>query len=140
EHHEAHAASAFYFSGFQEAAILTVDGVGEWATTSYSRGLGDHIERLAEVHFPHSIGLLYSTMTSYLGFSVNDGEYKVMGLAPYGKPKYVSQIRALVQLDRAGQFHLRMAYFDFCRRDRMYTDALVELLGQPPRHPESEIS
>ena len=140
EHHEAHAASAFYFSGFKEAAILTVDGVGEWATTSYSRGVRDDIELLAEVHFPHSIGLLYSTMTSYLGFSVNDGEYKVMGLAPYGKPKYASQIRELIQLDTAGQFHLSMEHFDFCRRDRMYTDALVELLGQPPRNPESEIT
>ncbi len=140
DHHEAHAASAFYFSGFKDAAIMTVDGVGEWATTSYSRGMGDDIELLEEVHFPHSIGLLYSTLTSYIGFSVNDGEYKVMGLAPYGEPRYVSQLHKLIQLDASGQYRLNMEYFDFSSRSLMYTDSLVDLFGQPPRKAESEIT
>jgi len=139
-HHEAHAASAFYFSGFDEAAVLTVDGVGEWATTSYRRGFGNNIELLEEVHFPHSIGLLYSTLTSYLGFSVNDGEYKVMGLAPYGKPQYVDHIRKLIQLEAGGQYRLQTECFDFSSATRMYTDALVELLGQSARKPEAEIT
>lgn len=140
DHHEAHAASAFYFSGFKDAAIMTVDGVGEWATTSYSRGHGDDIELLEEVHFPHSIGLLYSALTSYIGFSVNDGEYKVMGLAPYGEPRYVSQFHNLIQLDDSGQYRLNNEYFDFSSRSRMYTGALVDLFGQPPRKAEVEIT
>ena len=89
DHHASHAASAFFFSGFPEAAVLTVDGVGEWATTTYGAGRGAALERFEEVEFPHSLGLLYSTLTSYLGFEVNDGEYKVMGLAPYGEPRFV---------------------------------------------------
>lgn len=139
-HHEAHAASSFYYSGFEDAAILVVDGVGEWATTSYRRGVGDNIELLEEVHFPHSIGLLYSALTSYLGFSVNDSEYKVMGLAPYGKSRYVSQIRNLIRQGTGGQFCLQPEYFDFSSERRMYTDALIELLGQPARTPGSEIT
>lgn len=133
DHHEAHAASAFYFSGFKDAAIMTVDGVGEWATTSYSRGHGDDIELLEEVHFPHSIGLLYSALTSYIGFSVNDGEYKVMGLAPYGEPRYVSQFHNLIQLDDSGQYRLNNEYFDFSSRSRMYTGALVDLVNRRER-------
>ncbi len=140
EHHLSHAASSFYFSDFERAAILTVDAVGEWATTSYGRGDGDDIELFEEVEFPHSLGLFYSAITAYLGFSVNNGEYKVMGLAPYGQPRYVEELRQLVVLGEDGQFELAMEYFDFLGGRRMYSDALVELLGQPPRQPESELS
>ena len=103
EHHESHAASAFFFSGFPEAALLTVDGVGEWATTTYGSGRGNAIELFEEVRFPHSLGLLYSTLTAYLGFEVNDGEYKVMGLAPYGEPRYAGRdAQARLLADRRG--------------------------------------
>ncbi len=139
DHHLSHAASAYYFSGFEEAALLTVDGVGEWATTTYGKGIAAHIELFEEVHFPHSIGLLYSTITSYLGFLVNNGEYKVMGLAPYGKPIYVDKIRKLIELHSEGQFKLNMEYFDFVKGNRMYTDALPALMGRPPRERESEM-
>jgi carbamoyltransferase len=139
DHHASHAASAYYFSGFDDAALLTVDGVGEWATTTYGTGKGDHIELFEEVHFPHSIGLLYSTMTSYLGFRVNNGEYKVMGLAPYGKAIYADQVRELIELHENGQFKLNMKYFDFIKGNRMYTDALPELFGRAPRERESEM-
>ncbi len=138
-HHEAHAASAFFFSGFEEAAILTVDGVGEWTTTSYRHGRGAEIELLEKVEFPDSIGLLYSTITGYLGFRVNSGEYKVMGLAPYGEPKYLDQIRSLIVSGSKGQHSLNCDYFDFLRTDRMYTDALPGLFGIDPRVPESDI-
>lgn len=139
DHHQAHAASSFYYSGFPEAAIFTVDAVGEWATTSYAYGINNDITIFEEVHFPDSLGLLYSTITSYIGFSVNDGEYKVMGLAPYGVPRYVEHIRSLISSGARGQYHLNLKYFDFLRTDRMYSDELPALFGQPPRAAESEI-
>ncbi|HYG61517.1 MAG TPA: carbamoyltransferase [Thermoanaerobaculia bacterium] len=137
EHHHSHAASAFFFSGYEEAAILTVDGVGEWATTTYGRGAGDSLDIFEEVRFPHSLGLLYSALTSYLGFRVNGGEYKVMGLAPYGEPRHVDRLRRLVQPGPRGQYTLDLQYFDFIRGERMYSPALCDLLGAPPRVPES---
>ncbi|HEY7215127.1 MAG TPA: carbamoyltransferase N-terminal domain-containing protein, partial [Thermoanaerobaculia bacterium] len=140
DHHLAHAASAFFFSGFPEAAVLTVDGVGEWATTTYARAAGTAIEPFAEVAFPHSLGLLYSTLTSYLGFAVNDGEYKVMGLAPYGEPRYVGEMRQLVSSTADGQYRLALDYFDFIRGPRMYSDALPRLFGRPPRRRDEEIA
>jgi len=135
-HHASHAASAFLFSGFPEAAVLTVDGVGEWDTTTYGRGL----EVFERVEFPHSLGLLYSTITSYLGFEVNDGEYKVMGLAPYGRPRYADRIRKLISSEPGGQFALDLRYFDFIRGSRMYSEELCSLFGAPPRPRESEIT
>ncbi|HSF42847.1 MAG TPA: carbamoyltransferase, partial [Thermoanaerobaculia bacterium] len=139
EHHLSHAASTFFYSGFPEAAILTVDGVGEWATTTYGRGQGSKIELFEEVEFPHSLGLLYSTLTSYLGFEVNDGEYKVMGLAPYGEPRFVEEMRKLVLPGEGGQYRLDLRYFDFLRGRRMFSEDLVRLFGKPPRERESEI-
>jgi carbamoyltransferase len=143
EHHRSHAASAFLFSEFAEAALLTVDGVGEWATTSYGRGRGAAVELFETVDFPHSLGLLYATLTSYLGFEVNDGEYKVMGLAPYGEPAYLAEMRRLVAPSPGvpgGQYRLDLRYFDFVRGRRMYSDALPRLFGAPPRRPEAEIT
>jgi carbamoyltransferase len=140
EHHQSHAASAFLFSGFPAAALLTVDGVGEWATTSYGRGNGATVELFEEVDFPHSLGLLYATLTSYLGFEVNDGEYKVMGLAPYGEPRFLDEMRRLVSQGPGGQYRLDLDYFDFVRGRRMYSEALPYLFGEPPRRPESEIT
>ncbi len=139
-HHLSHAASAFFESGFREAATLTVDGVGEWATTTYGRGGPEGIELFEEVIFPHSLGLLYSTLTAYLGFRVNGGEYKVMGLAPYGEARYVDQICQLVGMGAEGQYRLNLPYFDFLRGRRMYSPALSELFGLPPREPESELN
>jgi carbamoyltransferase len=139
DHHQAHAASSFFFSGFPEAALLTVDGVGEWTTTAFGRACGSDVELLEEVEFPNSLGFLYSAITSYLGFEVNEGEYKVMGLAPYGEPRYVEEIRQLVTMGDGGQYSLNLEYFDFVRGDRMYSDRLVALLGAPPREPESEL-
>jgi len=138
-HHQAHAASCFYYSGFAEAAILTVDGVGEWDTTSYARGNGNDLEILETVEFPHSLGLLYSTITGYLGFEVNEGEYKVMGLAPYGQPRYADLIRQLIINQPGGQYLLDMQYFDFTSFKRMYSEKMVSLLGQSPRQPRTEI-
>lgn len=138
-HHQAHAASTFYYSGFKEAAILTVDGVGEWDTTSFGRGSGDDLELLETVEFPHSIGLLYSTITGYLGFEVNEGEYKVMGLAPYGKPRHVDLIRKLIINQPRGQYLLDLRYFDFKSFQRMYSEEMVSLFGHPPRQPRTEI-
>ena len=132
-HHRSHAASAFFYSGFEEAAVLTVDGVGEWATTTYGRGRGTAIEVFEEVEFPHSLGLLYSTITAYLGFAVNDGEYKVMGLAPYGEPHYADHLRRLLHMGPDGAFALDLAFFDFVHGRRMWSEALVALLGHPPR-------
>jgi carbamoyltransferase len=140
EHHASHAASAFFASGCEEAAVLTVDGVGEWATTTYGRGRGAAIERIAEVEFPHSLGLLYSTITSWLGFAVNDGEYKVMGLAPYGEPRFLDAMRSLVASGPGGDFRLDLRYFDFIRGRRMDSPRLSELLGAPPRSPRDEIT
>ena len=137
DHHHSHAASSFYYSGFEDAAVLTVDGVGEWATTTLGRARGKDVEILEEVHFPHSLGLLYSALTAYLGFEVNDGEYKVMGLAPYGEPRYVDQVRSLIGID-GRQYRLRMEFFDFLKGERMFSDRLVQLFGRPPREPESE--
>ena len=140
DHHLSHAASAYYFSGFPEAAVLTVDGVGEWATTSYGRGSGDDLEQLEEVEFPHSIGLFYSTITSYLGFRVNSDEYKVMGLAPYGKPTLVEPLRQLLISQPQGQFRLGLEFFDFLGGPRMYSQRLCELLGQPARARGAELT
>ena len=140
DHHLSHAASSYYFSGFQEAAILTVDGVGDWATTTYGCGKGPNIERFEQVDFPDSLGFFYSAITGYLGFEVNEGEYKVMGLAPYGEPEYADKIRKLVEVMSEGQYRLNMKYFGFLTAECMYTDELVSLLGQPPREPESELT
>jgi carbamoyltransferase len=140
DHHLSHAASSYYFSGFAESAILTVDGVGDWATTTYGFGQGPKIERFEQVDFPDSLGFFYSAITGYLGFEVNEGEYKVMGLAPYGEPEYADQIRKLIEVTSEGQYRLNMKYFGFLSEDCMYTDELVTLLGQPPREPESELT
>ncbi len=114
-HHQSHAASAFYPSPFEEAVILTMDGVGEWATTSVGLGRGHHLEMVKEIHFPHSLGLLYSAFTYYTGFKVNSGEYKVMGLAPYGEPEYKDRILDnLMDLKDDGTFRLDLSYFDYC--------------------------
>ena len=139
DHHLSHAASSYFFSGFQEAAILTVDGVGDWPTTTYGSGKGANIERFEQVDFPDSLGFFYSAITGYLGFEVNEGEYKVMGLAPYGSPTYVSQLRHLIEVSSEGQYRLNFKYFAFLGEDGMYTEELSRLLGQPPRKPESEI-
>lgn len=141
EHHQAHAASAFFPSPFQEAAFLTMDGVGEWATTSYGIGKGNKIEIQAEIHFPHSLGLLYSAFTYYTGFKVNSGEYKVMGLAPYGKPVYKDLIlKELMDLKEDGSFKLNMKYFDYCAGLRMTNGRFHKLFGGPPRKPESRVT
>jgi carbamoyltransferase len=139
EHHMSHAASSYYFSGFTESAVFTVDGVGEWATTTYGVGSGHELSLFEEVEFPDSLGLLYSTITSYLGFGVNDGEYKVMGLAPYGKPAYVDKIEQLITQHPKGQYRLNMKYFGFLAGDRMYSEHLAALLGKPPRKEDSKL-
>jgi carbamoyltransferase len=138
-HHLSHAASSYYLSGFDEAAILTVDGVGDWPTTTYGWGKGPRIELFEQVDFPNSLGLFYSAITGYLGFEVNEGEYKVMGLAPYGRPIYTDQIYRLIEIDSEGQYRLNMKYFAFLTEDFMFTEELISLLGQRPRAPESEI-
>lgn len=141
EHHESHAASAFFPSPYQEAAFLTVDGVGEWTTTSYGKGIGNKIEMLGELHFPHSLGLLYSAFTYFTGFRVNSGEYKLMGLAPYGEPKYVDVIlRELIDLKEDGSFRLNMKYFNYGVGLTMTNDAFANLFGRPPRKPESKLT
>ena len=141
EHHEAHAASAFYLSPFHEAAILTVDGVGEWATASYGYGKGKDITLLKELHFPDSLGLLYSAFTYFTGFRVNSGEYKLMGLAPYGKPLYKDLILSeLVDLKKDGSIRLNLSYFDYIGGLRMTNRRFSKLFGGPPRKPESEIT
>ncbi|HTQ79343.1 MAG TPA: carbamoyltransferase N-terminal domain-containing protein, partial [Thermoanaerobaculia bacterium] len=142
-HHLSHAASAFFYSGFPEAAVLTVDGVGEWATTTYGRGdLGaaEVLDIFEEVRFPHSLGLLYAALTAYLGFRVNSGEYKVMGLAPYGEPRHLDRLRRLLQPGPQGSFTLDLRYFDFVRGRRMYSEGLCDLLGSPAREPGGEIT
>lgn len=139
DHHLSHAASAYYFSGFEEAAILTMDGVGDWPSTTYGWGRGKHIERFEQVDFPDSVGLFYSAITGYLGFEVNEGEYKVMGLAPYGEPAYVDQLRQMIDVTSEGQYRLNLKYFAFLSEDAMYTKELSSLLGRPPRQPESEL-
>ena len=138
EHHESHAASAFFPSPFQEAAFLTIDGVGEWATTSYGIGKDNKIDILAEIHFPHSLGLLYSAFTYYTGFKVNSGEYKVMGLAPYGEPRYKDLILSeLMDLKEDGSLKLNMKYFNYCAGLTMTNGRFDKLFGGPPRNPES---
>lgn len=139
DHHTAHAASSFCFSGFPEAAIFTVDSVGEWASTTFAHGTGSSLDMLGEIHFPHSFGLLYSTVTSYLGFDVNDGEYKVMGLAPYGKPLYTDQIWTLILTHENEQFALDLQYFDFLTGTRMYSDRFTGLFGQSARVETEEL-
>ncbi len=141
EHHESHAASAFFPSPFESAAILTIDGVGEWATSSYGRGEGNQIHLLAETRFPHSLGLLYSAFTYYTGFKVNSGEYKVMGLAPYGRPRYTQKILdEVVDLREDGSLRLNMRYFNYCQGLTMTSEAFHELFGGPPRRPESPLT
>lgn len=139
DHHMCHAASSFYYSGFENAAILTVDGVGEWATTTYAIGTNNLINIFEEVHFPNSLGLLYGTITNYLGFSVNSDEYKVMGLAPYGNATYVDKLYKLIDLGEEGQYTLNMDYFDF-NGEKMFNERLVELLGQAPREKDGPIT
>ena len=141
EHHESHAASAFFPSPFEEAAILTIDGVGEWATASIGTGRGNDIEILQELHWPDSLGLLYSAFTYYTGFKVNSGEYKVMGLAPYGEPKYVDLIyKHLLELREDGSFRLDQKYFNYLTGLTMTNGAFDELFGGPPRVPESPLT
>lgn len=141
EHHLSHAASAFYPSPFEKAAILTIDGVGEWTTTSIGRGNGNSIELLSEIKFPHSLGMLYSAFTYYTGFRVNSGEYKVMGLAPYGEPKYADLILSeLMDLKEDGSFKLNMKYFNYCAGLTMTNEKFHKLFGGNPRRPESELT
>ena len=141
EHHLSHAASAFYPSPFESAAILTLDGVGEWTTTSMAVGKGSDLKVLKEIHFPHSLGLLYSAFTYYTGFKVNSGEYKVMGLAPYGKPRFANLIlEKLITVADDGSFHLDMSYFDYATGLTMTNKKFDKLFGGPPRAPEAELT
>ena len=141
EHHESHAASAFYPSPFNHAAYLTMDGVGEWATTSYGSCDKNEIKILGELHFPHSLGLLYSAFTYFIGFKVNSGEYKVMGLAPYSKPKYVQKIYDhLIDLKEDGSFKMNMNYFDYCAGLTMTNKKFNKLFGGEPRVPETKLT
>lgn len=141
EHHESHAASAFYPSPYDEAAILTLDGVGEWATASYGIGRGNKIEIMAELNFPHSLGLLYSAFTYYTGFKVNSGEYKVMGLAPYGEPRFKETIlNELLDLKEDGSFRMNMKYFNYCAGLTMTNGRFDKLFGGPPRKSESRLT
>ncbi|MFQ5491528.1 MAG: carbamoyltransferase [Phycisphaerae bacterium] len=141
EHHESHAASAFFPSPFEEAAILTLDGVGEWATASYGVGRGNKIELTHELRFPHSLGLLYSAFTYFCGFKVNSGEYKLMGLAPYGQPKYVDLILdKLIDLKEDGSFRMDMRYFNYCQGLTMTSPKMDDLFGAPPRRAESDMT
>jgi carbamoyltransferase len=141
EHHESHAASAFFPSPFERAAFLTFDGVGEWTTTSFGVGHDNKLEIDSEIHFPNSLGLLYSAFTYYTGFKVNSAEYKVMGLAPYGEPRYVDIIlNELIDLKEDGSYKLNMEYFDYCVGLRMTNGKFARLFGAPPRKPESELT
>jgi carbamoyltransferase len=139
-HHQSHAASAFYPSPFEEAAILTIDGVGEWATTTLGFGRGNEIKLLKEIHFPHSLGLLYSAFTDYCGFRINSGEYKLMGLAPYGEPVFAEVIRReLVEVKPDGSFWLNLRYFNYLQGTTMTNERFFTLFGGPPRKPEEKI-
>ncbi len=141
QHHQAHAGSAFYCSPFQQSAVLCIDGVGEWATTSAWSGTPDNLKPLWQIDFPHSIGLLYSAFTYYCGFSVNSGEYKLMGLAPYGKPRFVELIKSeLISIDPDGTYALNLDYFDYCVGERMISEKFRALFGAPERLPETEIT
>ncbi len=139
DHHKSHAAGSFFLSGFKDAAILTSDGVGEWATTTYGYGDGSSIAFFDEIQYPNSLGLLYSTLTNFLGFKVLNGEYKVMGLAPYGKPLYLKALEGIFTSSNDGSFRLNQKYFDFTQTSKMYTDELIALIGFTPRKAESEI-
>ena len=141
EHHQSHAASAFFASPFEQAAVLTMDGVGEWATTSVGLGRGNHLEMVKEIHFPHSLGLLYSAFTYYTGFKVNSGEYKVMGLAPYGEPRFAKLIlEHLIDVKADGSFRLNLDYFDYCTGLRMTNERFHRLFGGPPRGPDERLT
>lgn len=141
EHHLSHAASAFFPSPFESAAVLTMDGVGEWTTTSVAMGQDRSLSVLREIHFPHSLGLLYSAMTYYTGFKVNSGEYKVMGLAPYGEPRYAQLIREhLIDVKEDGSFRLNLDYFDYCTGMKMTNSRFDELFGGPARSPETPLT
>jgi carbamoyltransferase len=140
EHHESHAASSFLMSPFDEAAILTVDGVGEWATSTMGVGRGNKLDILKEIRFPHSLGLLYSAFTYYLGFKVNSAEYKVMGLAPYGQPKYMKEMENLISIADDGSFKMNMRYFAYDYGLTMTNGRFSELFGGPPRAPESKMT
>jgi carbamoyltransferase len=140
EHHQSHAASAFYPSPFADAMVLTMDGVGEWTTTSVSVGRGKSLEQIRELHFPHSLGLLYTAFTYYTGFKVNSGEYKVMGLAPYGTPRYVTTILdTLIDVKADGSFRLNLDYFDYCTGLRMINHRFAGLFGRAPRRPDEPL-
>ena len=140
-HHHSHAASAFLPSPFESAAILVMDGVGEWATTTIGRGHGAKVDLLSEVRFPHSLGLLYSAFTYYLGFKPNSAEYKVMGLAPYGDPKYVDLItKHLIDIREDGSYWMDMQYFNYCQGLTMTNKKFDQLFGAPRREPESELT
>ena len=141
EHHQSHAASAFFPSPFEEAAVLTMDGVGEWATTSVAIGRGNTLQPVREIHWPHSIGLLYSAFTYYTGFKVNSGEYKVMGLAPYGSPTYAERIlENIVDLKADGSFWLDQSYFNYATGLTMTSRKFHDLFGGPPRDPEMPLT
>jgi len=141
DHHQSHAASAFFPSPFDEAAILTLDGVGEWSTTCFGVGRGNKIELTDEIRFPHSLGLLYSAFTYHTGFRVNSGEYKVMGLAPYGEPGYRDKIlENVLDLKEDGSLRMDMSYFDYCQGLTMTSRKSHELFGGPPRNPESQVT
>jgi carbamoyltransferase len=141
EHHLSHAASAFYVSPFQDALVLTMDGVGEWSTTSAALGSGNQLHIIKEIHFPHSLGLLYSAFTYYTGFKVNSGEYKLMGLAPYGTPRYAQQIfDHLIDVKADGSFRLNMKYFDYCTGLKMTNRKFDDLFGGPARRPEEKLT
>ncbi len=140
DHHLSHAAASFFSSPFQEAAILIMDGVGEWATTSTGIGNGNKIEMRKEIHFPHSLGLLYSAITAYLGFSVNNSEYKVMGMAPYGKPRYAKEFDTLLHVNSDTSFSLNMDYFAYHYKKSMTSKKMESLFAQPARKPESELT
>jgi carbamoyltransferase len=141
EHHQSHAASAYYPSPFDEAVVLTMDGVGEWSTTSVALGRGRELVTQREIHFPHSLGLLYSAFTYYTGFKVNSGEYKVMGLAPYGEPRYADAIRThLIDVKDDGSFRLDLSYFDYCTGLRMTSEKFHALFGGPPRDPAAPLT
>ena len=137
DHHLSHAASAFFPSPFEEAIILTADGVGEWATTTVAIGKGNQLEIKKEIHFPHSLGLLYSAFTYYTGFKVNSGEYKLMGLAPYGDPIYVNEIKQLVDIKEDGTFRLDQRYFNYATGLTMINNNFNKLFGQKPRNPKN---
>jgi len=138
EHHQSHAASAFFPSPFEKAAVLTIDGVGEWASTSIAIGDGSSLKMLKEIRFPHSLGLLYSAVTYYSGFKVNSGEYKLMGLAPYGEPKYVDKIKQVIDIKEDGSYKLDMSYFNYAQGLTMTSEKFHTLFGGPPRKRETE--